>query len=178
MRGFLGALGYAARLRSFTASHRSVTLSTETGFSFERSAGAIAINHRGGPFTVRRDAHRRQLSFYQRGFAARESCIQCLGADTRSIDEQHANDALYDLGLTGTEVRACVRTRDPALLAMLKEHCGRGLFTCPGALVQGLITTNPHRVLFFSARPNRGLSSDTNDTNTDGPTHPHPCPSC
>jgi hypothetical protein len=84
--------------------------------------------------------------------AGRRVVTEC-GPDGAAVRAQDRDGILFDLGLGLLAVDACVRTRDPALLALLRAGAGRPLFEPGNPLAGHLAALSPHRV--FVTRPGR-----------------------
>jgi hypothetical protein len=81
---------------------------------------------------------------------AARTVVTELGPDRQALRPADAGAALFDLGLGVAPVDACVRTADPDLRAVLRDACGRSLFTPGSPLAARLVAAGPHRV-FLSA---------------------------
>jgi hypothetical protein len=69
-----------------------------------------------------------------------------LGTDDDALRPDDRDAVLFDLGLGLAGIDACVRTADPELLAVLRDHTGCPLFTPGSPLVARLVAATPHRV--------------------------------
>jgi hypothetical protein len=69
-----------------------------------------------------------------------------LGPDHDALRPEDRTALLFDLGLGGTTAEICVRTADPAAIALLRAVCGKPLFDGGASLVMQLPTLSPHRV--------------------------------
>lgn len=69
------------------------------------------------------------------------------GPDEHAIRPADRGGVLFDLGLGLLQSDFCIRTKDPELLAALRENLGRSLFE-PGNPALGLLlSAHPHRVV-------------------------------
>lgn len=73
-----------------------------------------------------------------------------LGPDAGALRPQHAADLLFDMGLGTLQVDICIRTADPALIAVLRAEAGRSLFEPGNPAMGAIVAAGPHRV--FLAR--------------------------
>jgi hypothetical protein len=69
-----------------------------------------------------------------------------LGPDHAALRTTDRASVLFDLGLGTPTVDVCVRTADPALLALLRSAAGSSLFADGGALAGRVAAASPHRV--------------------------------
>ncbi|UDQ88512.1 hypothetical protein LJE71_20065 [Xanthobacter autotrophicus] len=72
-----------------------------------------------------------------------------VGTDADALREDDRDAVLFDLGIGLGSVEACIRTKDPDLMAILRAGEGRPVFDDPG-LMPALVAHGPHRV-FISA---------------------------
>ena len=75
------------------------------------------------------------------------TAITELGPDADAIGAADRNTILFDLGVGAPHVDFCVRTGDTALLAVLRENLGRGLFDEGATALAALKQAAPHRVV-------------------------------
>ncbi|GAA4784279.1 hypothetical protein GCM10023200_17370 [Actinomycetospora chlora] len=73
------------------------------------------------------------------------SVITELGPDATALRAPDRDAVLVDLGVGAPNLEACVRTRDPALLAALRAVEGRPLAEA-GSVASALVDAGPHRV--------------------------------
>lgn len=73
-----------------------------------------------------------------------------LGADGDAVRAADRQAVLFDLGLGFPHVDACIRTRCPALLRILRDHCGRSLLERGNEAMAAVRESSPQRV-FVSA---------------------------
>lgn len=76
-----------------------------------------------------------------------------LGPDDAAVRAEDRDAVLFDLGLGLHAVDACVRTRDPAAIAVLRAGLGQPLFASSNPIGPRLVAMSPHRV--FVARLGR-----------------------
>lgn len=72
-----------------------------------------------------------------------------VGPDDAAIREEDRGAMLFDLGIGLGSVEACVRTRDPVLIAAMRRAEGRQMFD-PDGPIGAILAASPHRV-FISA---------------------------
>src|SRR5271170_6369441 len=70
-----------------------------------------------------------------------------LGADEDAIEPACQNERLFDLGVSRSVVRFCVRTGEPALVAALRRANGLDPLDLAIGLVPALLASSPDRVL-------------------------------
>src|SRR5271163_3771825 len=70
-----------------------------------------------------------------------------LGADQDAIEPACKNERLFDLGVSRSVVRFCVRTGEPALVASLRQASGLDPLDPANGLVPTLLASSPDRVL-------------------------------
>jgi predicted Fe-S protein YdhL (DUF1289 family) len=85
--------------------------------------------------------HRSRLS------GAPASGVTELGADADAIEPSGRSARLFDLGVSGSLVRFCVRTSESALVAVLRQANGRSPFDPATGLVPALLANAPDRVV-------------------------------
>lgn len=76
----------------------------------------------------------------------RRTVLSELGPDMQSVRERDRAAVLFDLGLDQPQTVACVRTADPALLAVLRANLGRRVFGDGRAAMEAILARHPHRV--------------------------------
>ena len=86
--------------------------------------------------------HRSQLR------AVPASGVAELGIDEEAIEPAHRTDRLFDLGVTRSTIRFCVRTGEASLIAALRRANGLDVFNPAIRLVPALLATSPDRVVF------------------------------
>ena len=77
-------------------------------------------------------------------------CLTALGADAEALDPAHRGQLLFDIGAGFDHVRACIRTGDPGLVALLLAAEGQEVVLSGHPVVAAIISASPHRV-FLSA---------------------------
>jgi predicted Fe-S protein YdhL (DUF1289 family) len=70
-----------------------------------------------------------------------------LGADAQAIDPSGRDHRLFDLGVTRSAIRFCVRTGDTQLLALLRDARGRDLLDPATGVGELLVARSPDRVV-------------------------------
>ena len=76
----------------------------------------------------------------------RRSVLTELGPDSDALRKEDKNAILFDMGLNQPQVDFCIRTTDPRLIAILREHESRPLFEHGNAAMVAILKTHPHRV--------------------------------
>jgi hypothetical protein len=110
--------------------------------------------------------------------AARAALAE-IGPDVDALQAEHRGGLLFDLGLGAPHLDACVRTRDEALVRVLRANSGRSLFDPANPAMPAIKEASPHRV--FVSRLGRVEvyqhigSSQRNIPAPDGP-HTHVLP--
>ncbi len=69
-----------------------------------------------------------------------------LGPDRAALRAADRDQVLFDLGVGAGNVDFCVRTKDPALLALFRRWAGRPVVEPPGPVIPAILDANPHRV--------------------------------
>lgn len=69
-----------------------------------------------------------------------------LGADAQAIDPSARDHRLFDLGVTRSAIRFCVRTGDPQLIALLRQAEGRDMFDPATGVGEILVARSPDRI--------------------------------
>jgi predicted Fe-S protein YdhL (DUF1289 family) len=70
-----------------------------------------------------------------------------LGADEDALEPARSSERLFDLGVSRSIIRFCVRTGEPALIAALRQAGGNDLFDPSIGLVPVLLANAPDRVV-------------------------------
>ena len=70
-----------------------------------------------------------------------------LGADKDAIEPASSADGLFDLGVSRSVVRFCVRTGEPSLIAVLRQAIGLDPLDLANGLVPVLLANSPDRIL-------------------------------
>jgi predicted Fe-S protein YdhL (DUF1289 family) len=70
-----------------------------------------------------------------------------LGADEDAIESARRSERLFDLGVSRSIIRFCVRTGESALIAVLRQANGRDPFEPAIGLVPALLANSPDRVV-------------------------------
>jgi hypothetical protein len=76
-----------------------------------------------------------------------------LGTDDQALREEDKVEILFDLGLDCLQIDACIRARNPDLIAQLREGLGRSIFEAGNPAIAAILAANPHRV--FASRLGR-----------------------
>ena len=69
-----------------------------------------------------------------------------LGPDGDAIRDEDRDAVLFDMGLDLGHVRACVRSADPALVRVLRDHLGSNLLERGNPAMAAIKAAGPHRV--------------------------------
>lgn len=77
---------------------------------------------------------------------ARRDVLTELGSDDAAMRAQDCGAILFDLGLAQPQVDFCIRTADPALLAVLRSAAGRSLLESGNPAMPAILSLHPHRV--------------------------------
>jgi hypothetical protein len=80
----------------------------------------------------------------------RRMVLTDLGPDTGALRPQDAAGSLFDMGLGTLQADICIRTAEPALIAVLRAEAGRSLFEPGNRAMGAIVEAGPHRV--FLAR--------------------------
>ncbi len=74
-----------------------------------------------------------------------------LGPDEAALRPRDQAATLFDMGLGFAHLRACVRTADPAVLAALRQGCGRPLLEHGNPAAMAVLRHSPQRVFLSPA---------------------------
>lgn len=92
-------------------------------------------------------SHALALCLPQRDAAGnRRSTLTELGRDEEAVRPADRRATLFDMGLALPQCDFCIRTDDPALLALLRENAGRSLFDPANPAGGAILKAHPHRV--------------------------------
>lgn len=69
-----------------------------------------------------------------------------LGPDIDAIRPEDRNAVLFDMGLGARNVDFCVRTKDRALLALLRKGSGNSIFAPGNPVMSAIVEESPHRI--------------------------------
>ena len=69
-----------------------------------------------------------------------------LGPDEGAMRPADRGAILFDMGLGARNVDFCIRTADKALLAALREACGRSVVEPGNSIMGAIIAASPHRI--------------------------------
>lgn len=83
----------------------------------------------------------------------RRSVLTELGPDAQALRAEDCSGILFDMGLGTLQADICIRTADPALIALLRAQAGRSLFEPGNPAMPAIVAAGPHRV--FLARIGR-----------------------
>jgi len=91
--------------------------------------------------------HRISLCLPQRSSAmGRRAVLTELGPDGQAFREEDKGGVLFDLGLNCLQIDALIRTRDPDLITLLRNHTGQSLLEPGNDAMAAILAANPHRV--------------------------------
>lgn len=76
----------------------------------------------------------------------RRSVITELGPDHHAAKPEDRDGIVFDLGLNLLAVDACIRTKDPGTIALLRRAAGENLFGPGDPIAAQLVAADPHRV--------------------------------
>ena len=83
----------------------------------------------------------------RRGAGQGRTGVTELGPDRDAIRESDRDAILFDIGLAARNVDFCVRTRDTALIALLRKHLGRSILAPGSQAMAAMVEASPHRVV-------------------------------
>jgi len=69
-----------------------------------------------------------------------------LGPDSESLRDEDRGGVLFDIGLGTLQIDACIRTKDPDVIAALRRHAGKSVFAADSGAMGVILHANPHRV--------------------------------
>lgn len=81
-----------------------------------------------------------------RGTGNVRSVITELGPDRDAIHERDQGAVLFDMGLSARNIDFCIRTKNEALIALLRNEVGRSLLAPGSRAMAAIVRANPHRV--------------------------------
>lgn len=118
--------------------------------------GAIRVAHDGHVRALAYEALSAQPGLWHHGVlfclpqnraTTPERCVITeVGPDREAIRGDDQNAILFDLGLGAAAFDFCVRTGEPALIALLRRACGSRLLDSRHDLARALADASPHRV--------------------------------
>lgn len=76
----------------------------------------------------------------------RRTMLTELGLDGGAIRPVDRGAVLFDMGLGARNVDFCIRTRDPALLSVLRQGVGRSALEPDSPIMAAIVDASPHRV--------------------------------
>lgn len=77
---------------------------------------------------------------------ARRSVLSEIGPDSAALRAEDRTAVLFDLGLGASQLNACVRTDNAALVAELRRWVGQSLFAPANGAMAAILAAHPHRV--------------------------------
>lgn len=102
-----------------------------------------------------------------------------LGPDNNSIRPQDQQALLFDMGLDQIQIDFCIRTRDPELIGVLRQHQGLPLAQPGNPSMAMILAKHPHRVVLSKLGRVEVYQKiggpDTGGVSPDGP-HTHVLP--
>jgi len=145
---------YGAVAEFATRNHVATTIEVEEGCLVLREAGG-AIRLRPPPGTrlfelvgASRKIERLVLALHRSRLTGLPAIgVTELGADEDAVEPACKNERLFDLGVSRSIVRFCVRTGEPALVASLRQAIGLDPLDPANGLVPTLLASSPDRVL-------------------------------
>lgn len=69
-----------------------------------------------------------------------------LGPDSESLRDEDRGGVLFDIGLGTLQVDACIRSKDPDVIAALRRHVGKPVFATDSGAMGVILHANPNRV--------------------------------
>lgn len=81
-----------------------------------------------------------------RAASHRRSTLTELGPDCGAIRPQDRDAIHFDMGLGAHNIDFCIRTKDPALLALLRQHAGRSLLEPGNRAMSAIVEASPQRI--------------------------------
>ena len=149
----LGAFGGIAEFSRDIGEPVELTASVD-GVSAVTARGAIALKARSDirPFaseSITREswAHRVALCLPEADCAMnRRTTLTELSRDTDALRGEDRDGVLFDLGLDILQADLCVRIREEAVVAHLREHTGVSVFDPENPAMGIILSANPHRV--------------------------------
>lgn len=76
----------------------------------------------------------------------RRAVLTEIGPDEKAIREEDRDDVLFDMGLGALNIDFCIRTGEPALIALLRKQVGRPVLVRESPAMAAILDANPHRV--------------------------------
>ncbi len=110
-----------------------------------------------------------------RAESRRRSTLTELGLDRSAIRAEDRDAVLFDMGLCARNVDFCIRTSDPALLVLLRQHAGRSLLSPPNRALGAIVEASPHRIAISSLGRAEVYQAIGKDRTPEGP-HTHVLP--
>lgn len=77
---------------------------------------------------------------------SRRAILTEIGPDSGAIRPEDRAAILFDMGLDQPQVDFCIRTADPALLAVLRANLGRSVMDPENPAMAAILGAHPHRV--------------------------------
>jgi len=110
-----------------------------------------------------------------RATSRRRSKLTELGPDCGAIRAEDRDSILFDMGLSARNVDFCIRTKDAALLALLRQHAGDVLLDPANRTMGAIIEASPHRVALSRLGRAEVYQTIGKDKTPEGP-HTHVLP--
>jgi predicted Fe-S protein YdhL (DUF1289 family) len=148
----IGVYGAVAEFATRNATAPEVEVGDE-GLVLRTSGGGLRLRPPPGTRTFELvnpagKVHRRVLALHRlRLRAVPASGVTELGADEEAIEPAHRTERLFDLGVTRSIIRFCVRTGEASLIAALQRANGLDALDPAVALVPVLLASSPDRVV-------------------------------
>ncbi|PSM16510.1 hypothetical protein [Nitratireductor sp. StC3] len=119
------------------------------GIALDRAALAAVVPVAYETLSPKRHRWSHALALCLPQTAARRACratLSELGPDDGAIREADRGAILFDMGLSLPQSDFCIRTRDAALLAVLRSSLGRSLLEPGNPAMAAILSAHPHRV--------------------------------
>ncbi len=98
-----------------------------------------------------------------------------LGPDRGAIRAEDRDSILFDMGLGARNVDFCIRAKDAALLALLRQYTGRSLLDPANRAMGAIVEVSPHRVAISRLGRAEVYQAIGKDKTPEGP-HTHVLP--
>ncbi|MGR8919219.1 MAG: DUF6925 family protein [Gammaproteobacteria bacterium] len=100
--------------------------------------------------SAREDAWQHGVAIYADAAAAtgaQRACLTELGPDVAAVRERDREALLFDLGVGLPNADFCIRTRDAALIELLRRHLGASVVRAGHPVLEAMIDASPDRVV-------------------------------
>ena len=151
-------------------------------FTYVTSRGGLQIDPRAGIEVV---AYEGLSAYRQRwvhglvfclpraiGTGGQRNRLTELGPDDGALLPRDRTSVLFDVGVGAPHLDACIRTGDPDLLALLRQHVGERVVQAGHAVLRAIIEASPHRVFISRLGRAEVFQAIATDVSPAGP-HTH-----